>query len=190
MTALEIIKKSALLLNVKEVLEDDSLTNVTDKNCETIVENNFVVNRMYEILKILLTNIASDYAPIIKFKKVKSQNQIIKILDVDKDIKFMQVRKDNIPVKYKLYNDNINLAFDGEFEIKYSQTPTLNNLLEDINFFNGQISSDLLVYGLSALYCLAVGLFDEFNVYNTIYMDRLSAVKALKIIDMPYRRWE
>ena len=52
MTVLELIKKSALILNEKEILEDEKLTNVTVNNCEEILEDNFALNRMFEILKI------------------------------------------------------------------------------------------------------------------------------------------
>ena len=189
MTSIQIIKKSALLLNVKEIIEDSSIDDISETNSATILENNFALNRMFEILKILIVNISTDYVPIIRVKKIISADKQIQLSSFNEQVKILQVRKDGVPVKFKLFNDAINLNFDGEFEVKYSVTPEITSLVEDINYFNGEISSDLLVYGLSSLYCLAVGLFDEFNVYNAIYTERLSAVKALKIIDMPCRRW-
>ena len=189
MTPIQIIKKTALLLNVRDVLDDSSIDTVREDTSEQLLSNNFTINRMFEILKILVSNISSEYVPIIKVKKCSSINKQISIKSIDEQVKILQVRKDNIPVKYKLFNEAINLSFDGEFEVKYSLTPDIKTLVEDIDYFNGDVTSDLLVYGLASLYTLAVGLFDEFNVYNTIYTDRLSAIKALKIIDMPHRRW-
>lgn len=190
MTVLELIKKSALILNEKEILEDEKLANVTVNNCEEILENNFALNRMFEILKILLNNIAVDYLPIVKEKTCISANKKISLEEFENLSKIVSVKVDKFPVKYKIANEYINLDFDGVFNVEYNALPVINSLLDDVQVFYKNISYDLLIYGVASLYCLAIGLMDEFEIYNNIYSSKLTAIKSLKLIDMPARRWE
>lgn len=190
MTALELIKKGATLLNVKEILEDENLNNVTVENQEECIDNNFALNRFFEILKIMLNDIASDYAPIIKEKTFISNNKVIDLNEIENLLKVCNVSIDKVPVKHKIVNKSIVTNFDGVFTVKYSVLPKLENLLDDIDVFDRGISMDLLINGMLSLYCLAVGLLDEFEIYNDKYNKKLSALKNFKIIDMPCRRWE
>lgn len=190
MTAYEVIKRSAALLNIKEILEDRSLDDLTESNNSTILSNNFTLNRMFEILKIMLNDLANDYIPIVKEVELNSENKKISLSNLENLNKIMQVKYNGAGVKYSISNDCINFDFDGTFKIKYSVSPNIDNLTDSVNVFGGRISEDLLIYGLTSFYCLVVGLFDEFNIYNQIYNDKLSAINNLKIIEMPCRRWE
>ena len=190
MTALDLIKKSATILNVTDVLEDQSLNTITKANSEDVLENNFALNRFFEILKIMLHDIASEYAPITKEKVCISDNKTISFAEFENLLKIVAVTIDKVPVRYKIYNNAIKTDFDGVFNVKYNVCPEIENLLDEIEVFDKGIGSDLLVYGVSSLYCLAVGLIDEFEVYNNLYSEKLSAIKTLKVIEMPARRWE
>ncbi|MBQ8431032.1 MAG: hypothetical protein IJX26_03735 [Clostridia bacterium] len=190
MTAIEIIKKSAIILNLEEILSDNSLKNITNENSNDILESNSVLNRMFEILKIMMSDIATDYSPIIKETVFKTDQKKINLTDVENLMKIIQVKKDGVSIKYKIANNCINLGFDGDFVVKYMAYPKLENLNDEVNVFDIKVGEDVFVYGLTALYCLASGLFDEFNIYNQIYSEKLSMIKNLKIIDMPTRRWE
>lgn len=190
MTALELIKKGATLLNVKEILEDENLKNVTISNQADCLDNNFTLNRFFEILKIMLNDIANDYVPIIKEKTFISNDKIIELSQIENLLKVCSVSIDKVLVKYKIVNKSIVTNFDGVFTVKYMVTPQIENLLDNVEVFDRGVSVDLLVYGMLSLYCLAIGLTDEFEIYNNIYSEKLSAIKNLKIIEMPFRRWE
>lgn len=190
MTALELIKKGAILLNVKEILEDESLNNVTINNQANCLDNNFALNRFFEILKIMLNDIASEYVPIIKEKNFISTDKTIDLSSIENFLKVCSVSIDKVPVKYKLVNKNVVTNFDGVFTVKYMVYPQIETLLDEVEVFDRGISIDLLVYGMLSLYCLAVGLTDEFEIYNNIYTEKLSAIKNLKVIEMPCRRWQ
>lgn len=190
MTALELIKKGAILLNVKEILEDQSLNNVTTSNQTDCLDNNFTLNRFFEILKIMLNDIASEYVPIVKEKTFISDNKVIELSEVENLLKVCSVSIDKVPVKYKTVNKSIVTNFDGVFKVKYMVYPKIESLLDEVQVFDRGVSIDLLVYGMLSLYCLAIGLTDEFEIYNDVYTKKLSAIKSLKVIDMPCRRWE
>ena len=190
MTALEIIKKGAILLNVKEILEDESLNNVTESNQEDCLNNNFALNRFFEILKIMLNDIASEYVPLVKEKTFISDNKIIDLSGIENFMKVCAVSIDKVPIKHKIVNKSIVTDFDGVFTVKYMVYPKIETLLDEVEVFDRGVGEDLMVYGILSLYCLAIGLTDEFEIYNKIYSEKLSAIKSLKVIDMPYRRWE
>jgi len=190
MTALELIKKGAILLNVKEILEDENLNNVTLSNQEECLDNNFALNRFFEILKIMLDDIASEYVPIVKEQTFISTDKVIDFSNIENFLKVCSVSIDKVPVKYRISNKCIITNFDGVFNVKYMISPKVETLLDEVEVFDRGISVDLLVYGMLSLYCLAIGLTDEFEIYNNIYSEKLSAIKNLKVIDMPCRRWE
>lgn len=190
MTALELIKKGAILLNIKEILEDENLNNVNVSNQEDCLDNNFVLSRLFEILKILLNDIASEYAPIVKEETFISDNKIIDLSKIENFMKVCAVSIDKVPIKHKIANKSIVTNFDGVFTVKYMVYPKIENLLDEVQVFDRGVGEDLLVYGMLSLYCLAIGLTDEFEIYNNVYLEKLSAIKNLKVIDMPYRRWE
>ena len=190
MTALEIIKKSAIMLNVAEILEDKTLLSVTNENSAEILDNNFALNRMFEILKILLSDVAYQIQPIENQEKCETIEKQIDLADFKNLIKITKVQKDGVSVKFSLKNGKIVLPFDAMFDISYTSYISIDNLVSEIDLSSVNVHSDVLVYGLTAFYCLAVGLFEEFNIYNTIYNDKVVANKKMKIIEMPNRRWE
>lgn len=190
MTALEIIKKSAIILNLNEILSDSSLNSVRASNEEDCRDNNFTLNRMFEILNIMLQDISTDYAQIQKEEVRDTTSMMISISSLRNFMKVLSVKQNGVSVQYDLINGQIRLPSNGNYTVRYLARATADSLLDEINMFNGKVGDDVLVYGLTALYCLAVGLFDEFNVYNSIYVDKLDALKTLKIINMPCRRWE
>lgn len=189
MTALDVIKKSALILNIDDVLTDSSLDTLTSTSESTCLENNFPLNRMFEILKIMLRDISSDYVQLEKEAEIESEGRSILLSQLTNCLKVISVKEGYVGVKYKVDDGEIKLSHDGKFLIKYLSCACVDSLLDEIDMFNGRVGADVLIYGLSALYCLAVGLFDEFHVYNAIYVDKLSALKTLKLINMPCRSW-
>ena len=190
MTALELIKNSAILLNVKEILEDESLNNLNTENCNDCLDNNFALNRFFEILKIMLNELSSEYVPIIKENTFISEDKKIDLSNIENFMKVCHVSIDRVPVKYKVVDKKIITNFDGVFNVKFMAYPKIETLLDSVEVFDRGVGEDLLVYGVVALYCLAVGLTDEFSIYHNIYSEKLSALQNLKIIDMPCRRWE
>ena len=71
----------------------------------------------------------------------------------------------------------------------YQRYPTTSSILFPVENFHGNVSNDTLIAGLNSYYCLATGMYAEYNVYNAQYVDRLSRIKNLKVFAMPCRRW-
>lgn len=59
MTVLDLINKSAVMLNIPEVLNDDKILTITPTNERDVVDGNFALKRLYEFSKIVLNEINS-----------------------------------------------------------------------------------------------------------------------------------
>lgn len=189
MTVLELIKKSAIMLNIKEIL-DENLDSVDETNETTILNNNFALKRMFEFVKVMLSEISSSYIPIIKEMKCSSSEGKILLNNFTNLAKVIGVKYNDKFTKYTIDNNSIIVNKDGEFVVVYRTQPNVSSLLDDVEIFDETIGEDTLVYGLNSYYCLATGLFQEFNVYNENYSSKLSKLSNGKLFDMPCRRWE
>lgn len=190
MTALEIIKKSAILLNERKILDDENLTEITTSNQETVLENNFTLNRMFELLKIMMTDISTDYIQLGREASATATNGVIDTANIVNLLKVIEVIKSGVKMPFKIVKGKLTVNFSGDCIIKYLTTPNVSSVLDEVDDFKGLAGYDLLIYGLTSMYCLAVGLFDEYNIYNSIYEQKLAEAKSLKIITMPMRSWE
>ena len=189
MTILDLIKKSATILNVEQILEDTSLEDFSAEDEATILSKNKTLARMFELAKLVINEVTS-YSPLVYDTVLSSTNKQIllsKIFGLEKIIAVKNEYGDN--VKYCIRDNCLCFEQDGKFTIIYQQYPMNDSMLYTINMFNGGISEDMLVAGLNSYYCLATGLYAEYNVYNAQYVDRLSRIKNLKVFSMPSRRW-
>jgi hypothetical protein len=188
MTVLDLIKKSAIMLNIQEVLNAD-LTSVDNQNQQTLMDNNFALKRLYEFAKIVLNEINS-YMPTVKQIKCTAKNKQISLNSFEGLSKIIGVQNHYGYVKYSVEGENIIVAEDGNYLVTFNQCPQINSLLDVINQHEDILGDDILVYGLNSYYCLATGLFNEFNVYNAHYSERLAKLKNFKVFAMPCRSWE
>lgn len=188
MTILDLIKKSAIMLNIKPVLEDVNLNDITSTTEVETLSNNFELKRLFEFSKVVLNEIAT-YSPIVDQIQSVSSNKKIPLSNINNLLKVIAVKDEFGYVDYTINDNEINIAKDGMYTIVFNRSSQINSLLGNIDMRNGDISEDLLVCGLNSYYCLATGLFAEYNVYNSSYVDKLSRIKNLKLFAMPCRSW-
>lgn len=189
MTVLDLIKKSAIMLNVKEILDED-LASINATNETAILTNNFALNRMFEFVKIMLSEISSCYLPIVKEKKCNSIQCKISLDNFTNMSKIVGVKHNDRFTHFTIEDDNIIVKQDGEYIVVYRQQPNVESVLDEVELFDEVIGEDIMVYGLNSYYCLANGLFEEFNVYNENYSHKLAKLTNCKLFSMPCRRWE
>lgn len=189
MTILDLIKKSAVTLNVVEVLQQENFDNITASNEQQILNSNFSLTRLFEFAKVMLNEIASYYLPIVKTVDCETANQQINLNVCTNLSRIVGIKQGDRFVRYKIEDNLIKLTSNGQFTIVYHQHPNITSLLDDIDMFDETVGEDILVNGLNSYYCLASGLFEEFNVYNEQYINKLSKIKSLKVFAMPRRGW-
>ena len=164
MEIIDIIKQSIHLLSLNEYY--DVVDNASKESEEEILKNE-------EIKKLfnLITNKSYPIKNLTNFYKIKN------------------VKRGKILENYKIISKDIVVKEDGEYEINYYYLPSVNSLFDELDFLS-TLSPEVLVYGLCAFYCLSVGLFDEFKIYNDKYKSRAEAIKNLKMFELPKRKWE
>lgn len=189
MTVLDLIKKSAIMLNVKEVLDED-LTSIIAENETAILSNNFALNRMFEFVKVMLSEISAYYLPIVKEVEVEVSEHKISLGKFNNMAKLIGVKYFDRFTKYSIEDNNILVEQNGKYLVVYNEAPNIKSLSDEIEVFDEIVGEDILVCGLNSYYCLATGLFQEFNVYNENYSTKLNRLKSCKLFNMPCRRWQ
>ena len=188
MTILDLIKKTAIIFNVDDILRDFDLNNLTNDMQSMVLNNNSQLNRMFELAKVVLSEVYS-YA---------SKEVEVTVNSVDKCIsknmlgavgRIVWVKNKLGRVNYYLKDNEIVVERDDEYVVKCVVAPDVRFLTNKIDMLNGCISEDLLVSGLNAYHCLTSGLFEEYNVYNSRYIDGFSRIKNPKLFAMPCRSW-
>lgn len=187
MTILDLINKSAVMLNIPEVLNQD--IEISSANEQSVLENNFALKRLYEFTKTVLNEIASYVPKIVEIEHQANDNSI-PITAFERLAKIISIKNQFGYVKYSQLDGNIKVPESGVYTIQFKQYPQIDSVLDEIDIYSDMITEDILIYGLNSYYCLATGLFNEFNVYNRYYMDKLSKLKSLKVFAMPCRSWQ
>lgn len=188
MTILDLINKSSIMLNISEVLNAE-LGDITTENENEVLANNFALKRLYEFSKIVINEINSHSPTVVQVEYEATNNQI-PLSAFERLSKIISVKNQYGYSKYSQVGDCIKVAQNGRYVVEYRQYPEINSILSPIEMDNDIITEDILVYGLNAYYCLATGLFNEFNVYNEHYTNKLNRLKNLKVFAMPCRSWQ
>ena len=77
----------------------------------------------------------------------------------------------------------------GKLKVRYTYAPTEKTIDDECDFALG-VSTRLVAYGVASEYALAVGLYEEANVWEKKYKDAISAVYRLKRAKpIKSRRW-
>lgn len=188
MTILDLINKSAIMLNIQEVLNDVDLSNITQYTEQSVIDKNFALKRLYQFAKIVVNEVNS-YQPVIKEVALSTTNKQIAFSELNNMSKIVSIKDDSGYIRCKFSDTHILFDNDGKYTISYTQAININSVFDEISLNVDEIGEDLFIAGLNAYYCLSTGLFQEFNVYNSNYVDKLSRLKNLKLFAMPCRSW-
>lgn len=188
MTILDLIKKSAITLSIHQVLDDESLEDVTFSEEETILANNFELRRLFEFAKMVLNEVSS-ITPRINKVNMESKDKRIFPYQIAGFGKLIAVKNQYGYVKYEIMAGAIIFDEDGTYTLIFEERPSTSTLDATIDCITLGVTEDVLVCGLNAYYCLAKGLFAEYNVYKAQYDDGCNRVKNMKVFAMPCRRW-
>ena len=161
------------------MIEDQSLEDLSASTEASILSKNYELTRMFELAKLVINETAS-YSPLVDEIECVATNKRISIYGISGLDKVVAVKNELGYVRFDIVNGFINLEKDGDYTVVYHRHPVVNSLSDFVDSFGG-ISEDLLIAGLNSYYCLASGLYAEYNVYNAQYVDRLSRVKNLKV---------
>jgi len=187
MTILDLISKTAIMLNIQDVINDK--TDITENNQEDILTNNFALKRLYEFSKMVINEINMKTPKYIE-TKCNAIDGYISLDTFERLAKIICVKDKFSCVKYTQESNAIKVQQAGTYWVVFKQYPKVDSLLDEIEICGDSVTEDVYICGLNSYYCLATGLFEEFNIYNQQYTSKLDKIKNLKVFSMPCRSWE
>lgn len=193
----EIIKLSAIMLSLDDVLECEELY---DESYDILKENEIIasgnsveknLNLMIRCFNLVYNEIATDYLPLVTIENINITTGNFDLKNLEnhfyKLIKLEDKHGNN--VKFDIY-DNILYVKNGEYKVVYCYIPEKVTLNSEVNNFNGKIVDRVFAYGLNKEYCFISGLYSEAESYKTKFEESLKSASSLKKdIKLPHRRW-
>ena len=185
MKLIDIIMNSCALLGL-----NDDLSTLKDLTTEIVssVEGNKNIEELIYLSKYSIRELCTNYIPMINSTEITTSNKKYPVKNLTNYIRVQNVYKDELPIKYKIINRNIEFVEDGTYTVKYLTYPDIEGLFDDLDFMSN-FSPDAMVLGLCAYYSLSKGMFDEFNDFHDKYIERAESLKTLKLFGLPRRRW-
>ncbi len=193
----EIIKLSAIILNLDDVLNGTKIYDETYDitNEQNVIKNGTVEERTLNLLmrcfNLVYSEIATDYFPLICQEKITVQNGNYKLSDLENRLyKLVKIEdEDYKEPKFKIY-DNVLYVKNGTYTIVYSFVPTKCSLNSEVNNFNGKIVDRIFAYGINKEYCFISGLYEEAESYRLKFEDCIKLCKSnQKNLTLYKRRW-
>ena len=186
MKVIDIIKHSAELLGVSRVRA--LLDTATEEN-ETEISVDEDVAKLLSLSKLAVQELCTNYCPILTHQQFSTTDKKYAINKLNNYIRLVDVKKDGQAVDYKVYNREITLEEDGVYTAEYMSYIRIDRLLEEIDFLS-KFSPDVLVFAICAYYSVAHGMFEQFEEFHDMYVDRAESLKELRSGQMPMRNWE
>lgn len=181
----DIIKNSALMLgltNSVEIIEDEQKTELEKLKDET-------VGTLFRLCQFSVRELCTHYLPILKQVEITTSNKQYPLSSLDNFIKIKSIKLNEAVVDYKIVNRYITFEEDGSFIVEFYSYPTISSMDDTINFMD-DYGLDVAVFGLCAYFCLTKGMFEDFDQFHEEYVERAKAIKELKNVNTPQRRWE
>lgn len=186
MKIIDVMKNSAELLGLNN--ERDLMESATSASEESLLENS-EIKKLYNLIKFSIQELCTHYLPVFTTQEISTTNKKTALNSLNNFIRVNNVYKDGEIVKFKIINRNLEFLEDGVYTVKYTTYPSIDSMFEDIDFLSN-VSPDVISFGLCAYYCLASGMFEDFESFYDKYIDKAESLKDLKIFELPLRRWQ
>lgn len=185
MKIIDILKSSAVLLGLAETSDLLNDPNTTDE----IKLQNEQVKQLFDLAGFSIRELCTNYASVLQTQEIETISKKYPVNKLENYIRVRQITNDGQPVKFKVLNRSIVVEQDGNYLVEYESYPTLLGLDDDVSFLQ-QLSMDVAVYGLCSYFCVAKGMFEDFEFFHDEYIQKADALKDMKSFTMPQRRWE
>ncbi len=186
MKIIDIIKDSARLLGLEKSVA--LLETATTENEGTMLADDDV-RSLFSLLGYSLRELCTNYIPVESESEITTTDKKFALSGFSNLLKLLNFYSNGEQVDFKIVNRVAEFEQDGTYTAKYLTYLTFDSLNDDIDFLD-TLSPDLLVYGLCSYFALSKGMFDEFEHFHEVYLEKAENLKELKIFNLPQRRWE
>lgn len=194
----DIIKLSAIMLNLDEILNStklyDNTFDITDENTVLSGEDDLskTFNLLIRCFNLVYSEIATDYVQIIDSEVIEVKNETFDLSKLkNKFYKLIKLEDEKgCNIKCSILGNNLKVN-SGTYKIIYCYIPKFVTLNDDLEDFGGQITERLFAYGLNKEYLYVSSLFEEAESYKTKFEEGLKAICSKKnnIVIPVKRRW-
>lgn len=188
MTIKGILKTACVFLQKEDLLEVLELDG-TEESTEAQQKE---INHLLRCLNLVLSEISTDYIPILKTEKVYCSNGIVEISNLSKKVLdvYKIENKFNLTQPFKAFSDRVETS-PGDLKITYSYEPDkLESLTNSLDEFSQKLSERIVAYGVAMEYCFICGLHDDASIWEKRFKDGLIiAARKKSEIRLPKRRW-
>lgn len=164
---------------IERILENDAEGN------DYLIFNAFV--RCYNLVE---TQIATDYAPLVREETVVSENGKIAYEKLSRSPAFIIGAFDSFgqKVSIRVFPTYFAVA-NGSYTVRYAALPTEKTIEDECEFAQG-ITLRTVAYGIAAEYCVQNGLYAECAVWEKKYKDALAELRKQRgVKTMKGRAW-
>lgn len=187
MKIIDIILDAACLLGLTD--EQETIKTINADNEKEILEKYDNIASLSNLVNFSIRELCTNYVPVMANLEIETSEKSYPLSALENFIRVQNVYRNDEMVKFKIINRNIVFEEDGNYVVTYATYPTITTVFQDFDFLDN-FSPDVLVFGLSAYYALAHGMFEEFKDFHERYINKAESLKNLKIFDMPSRRWQ
>jgi len=190
MTILEAVKQSAFNLQLENIANINSESEVGGLNDSDKLEFDNLIRCAHQVLK----EIAAEYVPLVTNQSFNLTNNEIDFKDFCKPIlEVIRVSFNGKRIPFVSFHDRIELGIKGggNFTVEYAYDIDFNHDLNaELDYKSKKVSVRLLGFGIAAEYCLINGMNDEAILWDRRYKDALgAAVSQRKEKKVKVRRW-
>ena len=171
MKAKEIIKNVCIYLGKEEILSSN-LFEESGENLST--QAGITVGKMLNCLNLIISEIASDYLPIVKEKVLTLKNGEIDVHEIDEDIQEIISIKSRFGknLRYKYIGNKI-ICLANSVVITYKVYPKEITIDDECESFGGRLSSRVIAYGVASEYCYLEMLYDDATIWESRFKNAL-----------------
>lgn len=193
----DIVKLSAIMLNLDDVLSSEELYDASydiDSEDEVLTDGDDIdktFNLLIRCFNLAYSEIATDYVPLLDSCEIQVSGGEFDLTSLDNTFyKFIKLEdKLGREIKCNIYNNTLK-AQDGTYNLIYCYVPEFCSLNDDVNNFNGKILDRVFAYGINKEYCYISGMYEEANSYKIKFEESLKACcQNKKSVILPRRRW-
>ncbi len=177
--------KDCLLLSAELLGLNDAITDLNSG-----ISTSEETQRLLRCFQLVQSELALDYLPLFAEDEVETETGAVFFSELTyPPVRILKIT-DNVggELDFTLFPEYVKTAV-GKVKVRYTYAPTEKTLDDECDFALG-VSARLVAYGVASEYALAVGLYEEANVWEKKYKDAISAAYRLKRAKpIKSRRW-
>lgn len=190
MNVLNILRQVAFYINKLELLNKKPFLQTSNSSLTTEQMRDVIM--MTNCLNSVVKEVAAFYFPLINEEEVEFVDSRFYIADFAKELLYVKkiVNKNGKNLKFKVYPSFIKCRC-SKAKIVYSYLPDDVDYNENLDFFQGQVSPQVFIYGVTRDWLVMDGDYEGAEMFSNNFKESILNSYAYRNIGkLPVRRFE